>query len=245
MNQIKAVFLNETDKIFSRTKYRVLLILSGVLCILISVIAKFANTTVNLSISNLPLNILSLFIYTILPLMIFMATADLFTSEQESGSIKAVMTRPVDHISIFGSKVLAILAYCGAALGICFVIGSIVAMLTSGMSPLDIVRTMLAYFISLLPMLTFILFSAFISQVVKSSSGATILSVFGYILFIAIGTVFPALYPVLFTSYTGWYKLFIGAFIPIRTVFNIAALLIAYSLLLFAAGGTLFRRKEY
>lgn len=245
MRQIKAGFLNETGKIFSRKKYRVLLILSGIFCILIGLLARYANTSVNLSISNLPLSILSLFIYAILPLMIFMSTADLFTSEQENKSIKAIITRPVDHINVFASKVLAILVYCGSALGICFVIGSTVAILTSGMSPLDIVKTILAYLVSCLPLLTIILFSAFISQVAKSSSGSTILSVFGYIALLAIGTIFPAVYPFLFTSYTGWYKLFIGSSIPFSLVINVTALFIAYSLLLFVAGGTLFRRKEY
>lgn len=245
MNEVIAGFLNETDKIFARKKYKVFLILFGVFCMIVGLLARFANSYIHLSISGLPLFILSMITTIALPLVIFMAVADLFTTEQENGCMKAVMTKPISQDKVFITKVLAILTYCGAVLGVCLVISSAFALVISGMSPMVIAQTFIAYIVSLLPMLPVILFSVLISQAVKSSSGATILSVFGYVIIVVLGTVFPRLYPMLFTSYTGWYKLFIGAFMPLTSILSVIALLMAYVLLFFAGGGTLFKQKEY
>jgi ABC-2 type transport system permease protein len=48
-----------------------------------------------------------------------------------------------------------------------------------------------------------------------------------------------------FTSYTGWYKLFIGSAMPVSGILRAFALLVAYTLIFYAAGAWAFEKKEY
>ncbi len=245
MNNLRAGYFNEIDKIFIRRKYQVLLVLSGIATLGVSLVARLANNIINVSISNLPLTILSLATLFALPLVMFMLVADLFTAEQENGVIKATITRPVSPNTIFFAKVLAILSYVATILGACLVVSAGFAMAISGMSPQGIWDTFISYISSMVPMLAILLFSIAISQLVKSSSATAILSVFGYAVLIGIGQIIPKTYQILFTSYTGWYKLFIGTHMPFMAIVKVTMLLFAYILVFFAAGGTLFAKKEY
>jgi ABC-2 type transport system permease protein len=94
-------------------------------------------------------------------------------------------------------------------------------------------------------MLPIILFAAAVSQWCKNSSSTVMLSIFAYIVIIAAGLVFTNLSPMLFSSYTGWYKLFIGAAMPVARTLNVFTLLAAYILIFFAFGYWAFEKKEY
>ena len=71
------------------------------------------------------------------------------------------------------------------------------------------------------------------------------LTIFGYIVFTGLGILISGISPMVFTAYTGWYKLFIGAAMPITHILNAAALLAAYTLIFYAAGAWAFEKKEY
>jgi len=98
-----------------------LLFLTCLLSIAIGSLGGFSKGLIGLSLTNTPLTVLALATGVILPLMIAMVSADLFTAEQENGSIKAIITRPVSRISILTSKVLAIVLYTLLVLAVCLV----------------------------------------------------------------------------------------------------------------------------
>ena len=245
MKALKAGVLNETGKLLSRKKYQVFLLLTGLLSIGIGALGGFAKGLIGLSSTNTPLTVLSLVSSFILPLMIAMASADLFTAEQENGSIKAVITRPVSRISILTSKVLAIVLYTLLVLLVCLMTSLVYGLVFNGLGVAHIAEALIAYSVSIVPMLPITLFAVTVSQLCKNSSSTVMLSVFGYIVIFAASIVVPSTSPMLFTSYTGWYKLFIGAGMPLASILNILVLLVAYTLIFFAISSWAFEKKEY
>lgn len=245
MKAIKAGVRNEIVKLLSRKKYQVFLVLTGLFSLAIGLLGGFTKGMIGLSSTNTPLAVLSLATGFILPLMIAMATADLFTAEQENGSIKAVLTRPVSRISILTSKVLAIVLYTLLVLLVSLVTSLGYSIMFNGLGISNIAEVLLAYAVSIVPMLPITLFAVTVSQLCKNSSSTVMLSVFGYIVIVVASIVLPSLSPMLFTSYTGWYKLFIGAGMPIANILNVLALLVAYTLIFFAVSSWAFEKKEY
>lgn len=245
MEIIKAGVRNEILKLLSLKKYRSLLILIGLIGISASFLGKVSKGLIGLLSNNMPNTVLSISTGFILPLMIAMAAADLFTAEQENGTIKAIITRPISRTSIFITKLLAIIIYVILALLVCLMTSTISNIAFNGIGSLNILETFLVYAISIVPMLPITLFAITVSQVCKNSSSTVMLSVFGYIIIVAVSIIFPSINAMIFTSYTSWYKLFIGAIAPITKILNVFTLLVAYTLILFALSSWAFERKEY
>lgn len=155
------------------------------------------------------------------------------------------MTRPATRFHIYVSKILASFLYVTFLFSLviveCFAFQIIVGNLTfSGFS-----ETFFSFIVSLLPMIPVLLMAVFISQIASGESSSVMLSVLAYAVFIAVGVIFPVAYQALFTSYTGWYKLFIGTQLPYPSILNAIAILGAYTMIFSSVGYMLFEKKEY
>jgi ABC-2 type transport system permease protein len=245
MNAIRIGIINESTKLFKRSKYKILLICIGILCIALGLISNYTGGLINVSLSNLPLNILSILTNVLIPLIVFMAVADLFAAEQENGTIKAIITRPISRNEILISKMISILIYIISILIITFIIGSVMGIFFGRTQVIDIPEIFVAYVVSILPIIPTILLSILISQGSKSSSSSVMLSVLIYIIIMLLGIVTPSISSMIFISYTNWYKLFIGAQMPIKSILIIVGLLMGYSLVFFSGAYALFEKKEY
>jgi len=245
MNEIRSGIINENTKLFKRSKYKILLICIGILSIVLGVISNYTGGLINVSLSNLPLNILSILTTVLIPLVIFMAVADLFAAEQENGTIKAIITRPISRSEILISKMIAILIYVTSILIVSFIISLFMGILFGRTQVINIPEIFIAYAVSILPIIPTIFLSILISQLSRSSSSSVMLSVLIYIIIMLLGIICPSISSVIFTSYTNWYKLFIGAQMPIKSILVIIGLLIGYSLIFFSGAYALFEKKEY
>ena len=170
MNAIRIGIINENTKLFKRSKYKILLICIGILSIVLGVISNYSGGLINVSLSNLPLNILSILTTVLIPLVIFMAVADLFASEQENGTIKAVITRPISRNEILISKMIAILIYVISILIVAFIIGLFMGILFGRTQVINIPEIFIAYVVSIVPIIPTVLLSILISQLSRSSS---------------------------------------------------------------------------
>jgi len=245
MTAIRIGIINESTKLFKRSKYKIFLICIGILSLGLGLISNYTGGLVNVSLSNLPLNILSILTTVLIPLVIFMAVADLFAAEQENGTIKAIITRPISRSEILISKMISILIYVISILIISFIIGSVMGIFFGRTEVMDIPEIFIAYVVSILPIIPTIFLSILISQLSKSSSSSVMLSVLIYIIIMLSGIIFHQVSSMLFISYANWYKLFIGAQMPLKSILVIVGLLIGYSLVFFSGAYALFERKEY
>ena len=110
---------------------------------------------------------------------------------------------------------------------------------------INIPEIFIAYVVSIFPIIPTILLSILISQLSKSSSSSVMLSVLVYIIIMLSGIIIPSISSMIFISYTNWYKLFIGAQMPIKSILTIIGLLLGYSLVFFSGAYALFEKKEY
>jgi len=245
MNAIRTGIINESTKLFKRSKYKILLICIGILSISLGLVSNYTGALINVSLSNLPLSTLYILTNILLPLIVFMAVADLFAAEQENGTIRAVITRPINRNEILISKMTSILIYVTSILIVAFIISLVIGIFFGRTQVIDIPGIFMAYFVSILPIIPTILFSILISQLSKSSSSSVMLSVLIYIIIMLLGIIFPSISSMIFTTYTNWYKFFIGAQMPIKSILVIVGLILGYSLVFFSAAYALFERKEY
>lgn len=236
---------NEFVKLLYLKGYKALLLFLCFFSIGIGILGRFAKGYIGLSLANTPITVLTVAIGLLLPLIISLAAADLFTAEQENGTIKSIITRPIRRTMIFSSKVLAIGLYVILAMILCLVTSLAWSILVNGANLSIIAQTVLSYTVSIVPMLPMILFAVAISQICRNSSSTVTLTILGYIAIFGLGIVLPGISPMLFLSHTSWYKLFIGSTIPITNILNGLALFIAYSLIFYAAGSWVFEKKEY
>lgn len=245
MKPIRAGIINESTKLFYRFKYKMLLIVIGILVIALGGLSSFIEGHINILLFNLPLDVLSILNILIVPLISFMAVADLFVGEQESGVIKAIITRPVTRNEILISKTMSILIYEVSILAVTFIIGTIMGITFGRTEFISIPQIFIAYVMSILPIIPTIFFSTLISQLSKNSSSSVMFSMLIYIIIRILTIIIPSISPMIFISYTNWYKLFIGAQIQIKSILRIVGLFAGYSLIFFSGAYTLFEKREY
>lgn len=245
MKLIRAGIINESTKLFYRFKYKMLLIVIGILVIALGGASNFMEVHINILLFNLPLDVLSILNIVLIPVTSFMAVADLFAGEQEDGAIKAIITRPITRNEILISKMMSILIYEASILALTFVIGTIMGITFGRTEFISIPQIFIAYVMSILPIIPTIFFSTLISQLSKNSSSSVMFSMLIYIIIRILTIIIPSISPMIFISYTNWYKLFIGAQIQIKSILRIVGLFAGYSLIFFSGAYALFETREY
>ena len=234
----------ELKKILIRKKYYVLLIIELVLAavtVLFTSINGFAVLGFNMDLPSIPYIILNTLAVFVLPLIIFMLSADLFTNEIETGMIKAVLLRPLSRFKIFISKLIAIILYVFLHLiTICIVILAIKAVLGS---PANMLSIPAAYVITVYPMIAFISFSTLISLLVGNSSLAMFVSMIIYFVMQGVTIVSAPVGAVFFTSHLNIYKMILSGGLHTALPNNFL-LILSYIILMSVAAFWLFDRKE-
>ncbi|AQR94169.1 ABC transporter permease [Clostridium saccharoperbutylacetonicum] len=245
MKQIKAGIISESTKLFSRNKYRRLLICIGILVILIVLFDNFTKGYNNVSLSNPPLNILSILNIALIPIISYMAAADLFTLEYKNGSIKAILTRPISRKNIIITKMLSILIYEMSILFTVFILSSILGIALGKTQILSIPKIFLAYVMSIFPIIPNIFFSILISQFSKNGFSTIMLSILIFIILFLSSLLIPSISSMIFISYVNWYKIFMGVQVSIKIVAEVIGLFIIYSLIFFYGAYVIFKAREY
>lgn len=111
MNSLYANFINETQKMFLKSKVVACFIISAIIPVGLALLIALLHNKVGvlaISTAGLPVFILGLFTSVLLPLFIFMWAADIFAGEVGEGSLKIVLVRPISRFNIYLSKIMAL-----------------------------------------------------------------------------------------------------------------------------------------
>lgn len=252
MTTFIASLQNELMKIFTRKKFFVLLIIEILICILCGGVnyligkASAGAVSTSLMLSNMPMNMLSFFIQIYVPLMILMASSDLFASEVQDGTIRASFMRPVSRFKLYASKVTAITIMAVIYLAVLFVLTTIMKLVGgSGVaSATGIVDSFFAYFLDIFPIIVLVLFAAMLNQLLNSPSLSIVICVIIYIALYILGIVVPQASGLLFTGYLQWHNLWLGVTLPFGAMLSKIGLIFGYGLVFGCIGYYLFERKE-
>ena len=237
----------ELRKILLRKKYIVLPVIQGLLCLLAGLATLRSGVlsigSFHLDAPNVSFTLLPLIAGFSLPLLICMLMADLFAAEFENNSIKAVLLRPVSRLKIFTAKNLAAGIYVlGNLLALCLL--SIVMKLVLKGTLAMAGQAITAYAVTILPMLAMILACGCMANLIRNASLAMFACIGLGLLLAAASLLFSAAGAVLFTNYTGYYKIWIGGVMPWRVAATSTALLLSNVILFFVVGYLLFDNQD-
>ncbi len=248
MYSFYANVLNETEKLWKRRRTKGFLLLTLLVPIISAICLAILqnNTGVTWGFgSDLPMLMLSLFTFALLPLFLFMTAVDCFSGEVAARTLKLVLVRPITRTIVFASKVLAIAVFIAVHLGVLW-IASVISEwfvpggdLTGGLP--DSVK---AYAAAFVPMMAIGLIAVFIAQCFSNSSGAMAVIIFIYATAKLLPFVFPQVSVWSVFSYTNWYVLWVGNGGSIQKLFNTFVLLLSYCIMAYTAGLILFDRKQ-
>lgn len=249
MNILYANIINETQKLFLRKKTIVLFVVTALIPVALSGILSIFQNNIGITPVNsnqFSIFILGIFTNYILPLLITMAAVDMFSGEFNERTIKSILLRPISRFKIYMSKILCIGIYIVLNLLLLYLVSSLTGLFLQGSGSIlnSLLRGLAAYVVSIIPMVGIGIVVAFISQFFKSSSGALVVSIIIYIALTVIARLFPALSRSLLTSFSEWYLLWVGGSIMLQKILNSFIIILAYSMIFFAAGFYLFDRKE-
>jgi len=274
----------ELRKIFWRPKYWIILAayaaiglgagMIGASGYSLRAIAEFTYTVTG---PNVVFGALSVYRTFLIPLAIFMLSADMLTHEIESKSIKCIIVRPVSRFDIYLAKCLSIFIYIAIALGVGFLSVSVWQTVSAGLAGSSlsaapgavidglqarnagprsagavslsyqinlIAEAFVSYALTLIPMAAYIAYAAFIAVLIRSPALVMFLCIISYLAFAFFGTFFNFAGAALFTTYTSWYRMWLGERLPWRSLITTAGLLLSTCVVFFGFGYFIFDKKE-
>ncbi len=246
MNKIIQNTRNEFYKLISKKKYLVLFIIGALICagrmggsMLVS---KLSGGSVSVK-SNMVLEMLPFCTDILVPLIIFMAVTDLFSSEIQEDTMKAVLLRPISRFKILTSKSAAAFLTGAICFGV-FFLTSTVFQLISGVK-FPALHTAAAYVLDLVPVIALILMAVLINLVSKSPSLAMLLCIGVYALFKYLNYFVTPFGQLIFTAYSQWHKLWLGTLLPVNAMASKLGILFGSILILYTVSYIIFDKRDF
>ena len=252
MKAFFAAYRNETDKLIRRKKYVSFLVIGVLICILWAVLGSILSTVIGQTrglfviFTPSPMGVLPFFLQILLPLLIFMGVTDLITVEGADHTMRAMLYRPVQRWKLYAAKLLGIMTYVALYLTCVFVISAVLNQVLG--RPLDtagILQALASYALALPTLAVLAAFAAFVALLGSSGSLIMFLLVVIYCAMAVLPFVFPILSELLFTSYLGWHRLWIGVSPDASRLVHMLVIVICYGVVFFLAGSLIFDKKEY
>jgi ABC-2 type transport system permease protein len=247
-----AAYRNECDKLFRRKKYMVFLFIGAGICLLWAglgqLTADFAREQggLLLTLAPTPMGALPFFLQILVPFLMFMGVTDLITVEDAEYTMKAMVYRPVERWKLYASKILAVVSYATIYLAGVFIVCTLLNQLFGKpQNVFGILIALASYALTLVPLTILACFAALVALWGRSGTLTMFLLLLLYMLLNILPVVFPISTEVLFTSYLGWYRLWIGALPSVSKLIHMLLIVLGYGTVFFTAGSLLFDRKEY
>ncbi len=244
MKMFRATLACELRKLAARKKFIVFLVLEMLICGIVMLVElaveKVSGFTVAL---NLRMLLLGFFISAYIPLIGFMACCDLFTTEANDGSLRAALLRPASRFKVFLAKVLAVYIVAAIYLAALFLVSTVLE-LAFGSGFDGLLASLASYALDAIPLAVIILMAALFNQLVRSPTLAMLICMVGTLALHIINFIWPQFGAMLFTSYSQWHNLFIGAALPFGALMLKIGMMVGYGILFFSGGYYLFERKD-
>ncbi|HJV45826.1 MAG TPA: ABC transporter permease [Bacillota bacterium] len=245
----KAAFLNETTKLMKKKK----MIAAAILSILAVLVGQVAVTAIKhgfglrvVGSNEFPLVVLSIFIYTILPLFATFLAIDMFNGEFTTNTMKITLTRPVSRFGVYSAKVSTLALFIIANLFFVMVLSLLAGLLfnPSSASLLGITRVVLSYSTSFLPVFVFSLLVVLLSNLIWRGLAVFFLSIIVFVGFKFLSLVLSHYSSFFIISMFDWYTLWISEKINGYKIFRQILIMSGSGIMFFTAGYYLFDRKD-
>lgn len=242
---IMSCIKSECMKIFSLKKYKVIIAVTLLLNIFGVLIGKLPKSIISISMKNYPFTIISVCAYVVIPFMAFMLASSLISGECEKNQMKLLVTRHIERSNILIGKLGAIFIYLSALLAANTFVAVVLSTISSGLNSFSLIKVIMSFIITLLPILTIVSFAGFISVLCKGSSSALGLSIVSYGGFVLIKLILSGLGSIIFAGYLAIFKMVIGNTVPIFGFICGIVVLLCWVIIFIFAASLKFERKEF
>jgi ABC-2 type transport system permease protein len=249
MEGFKAAFINEIEKMYKKKKAIVVVIISLVVIVLSQLIVTGMRTGFGIrgvNSSEFPFTVLTVLVYTILPLFTALMAIDVFAGEFSQNSMKIALTRPVTRLKLFSAKIAATAFFVFANLFTVMVLSTLTGFIfnPASFTVSGFVRILVSYVITLIPILTLVLVVVLLANIFRSGSGTFFLCIILFLASIVLGYVFSQYSSLFITSMLNWYKLWIADSFPVLKILRLFLIMAGYGIMAFTAGFYLFDKKD-
>lgn len=247
-----ALFWNELLKLGAKKKYTVFFIIGAVICLLNLGVKLLINLVssrmMNGSIfkpGSMTFSMLGFFIEIFIPFIAFLAASDLIGGEYHSGSIRALLMRPLSRAKIYFSKILAIFSVCVISLFGFYIVNVILDTITGNLRAMDFIYSLSVYIIDVVPIFLTVLLAVFINCTCRSSGMSMFISIVVYAALKVAGIFIPSLSGLLLTGYTQWHSLWLGTALPFTVMLSKLMLIAGYAIVFASAGYYIFLKSDF
>ncbi|ADL50432.1 ABC transporter permease [Clostridium cellulovorans] len=250
MRGYKNAVINEVEKLYKKKKVIISAILSLIsICIgeLAVIALREGLGIIGAQSMDFPILVLSILVYTVLPLFTALVAVDSFSGEFSHNTMKILITRPISRFKVFCAKFTAIIIFILSNLLFAMLFSIIAGILfnPSTFSISGLIQVIISYFVTLFPMIVLALLVVFYANMIKSGTAVFFLAIITFIGFKALEIVLTKYSGIFFTSTFGWYKLWIMNIFPAWKILRQGMLLVSYSILLFTGSYYFFDKKEF
>lgn len=246
MDGFKAALNNELYKISKRKKIMMAAILS-LIAVTIGVVGIWGiNTQLGLRVAGsmeFSILILSVLSYTLIPVFSAFIAIDMFGGEFSANTMKLTLTRPATRFQVYLAKVCAAGIFILANLLFIMLLSIVLGLFISGMSG-EIFRVMIAYIVAFLPLFVFTLFAVMLSNIMKGSLSAFMVSILVFIGFNVLGFLFSKYQSFFITSMFDWHTLFLSNYVNLQKIIREFIIMISCGIMFFTIGFILFDKRE-
>ena len=193
-----------------------------------------------------PLGALPFYQYLVLPIIVFVCSCDLITTEAAEKTMRSIISRPVERWKIYAAKNAATVSYVALYLLAIFLTTATMSTLFGRtLSGADLLHALAAYALSLVPLAALAAFAALLALGGANPSSTFSLLLFSYALLHALPILIPATSELLFTAYLGWHRLWLGARPASGKLLQMVLVLLSSLATFFLLGTLVFERKDY
>jgi ABC-2 type transport system permease protein len=250
MAVFQAALVNELEKLYKKKKATVAILLSLAIIVVGQLVILAVRSGFGLRGAGsveFPMLVLSVVVNTILPLFTALVAIDSFSGEFSQNIIRTTLTMPVSRFKIFTAKITAIAVFILVNLLLLLIFSFLAGVLfnVNSFTFGGFAGTVLAYLVTLIPMLVLALGTVLIANIFKSGTSVFFASILAFILLKVLGMVLSRYSSLFVTSLLEWYNLWLASSFPIGKILRQLLIMVGYAIMLFTAGFYLFDKKEF
>jgi ABC-2 type transport system permease protein len=250
MAVFQAALVNELEKLYKKKKATVAILLSLAIIVVGQLVILAVRSGFGLRGAGsveFPMLVLSVVVNTILPLFTALVAIDSFSGEFSQNIIRTTLTMPVSRFKIFTAKITAIAVFILVNLLLLLIFSFLAGVLfnVNSFTFGGFAGTVLAYLVTLIPMLVLALGTVLIANIFKSGTSVFFASILTFILLKVLGMVLSRYSSLFVTSLLEWYNLWLASSFPIGKILRQLLIMVGYAIMLFTAGFYLFDKKEF
>jgi ABC-2 type transport system permease protein len=249
MGTFKAGFINEIVKIYKKKKVIVAVAISLFAIVMGQLMVTVVNAGFGLravSGTQFPVLVLTLFSKTILPFFTTLVVIDVFSGEFSHNTMKITLTRPISRLKLYTAKICAVAFFVLVNLMIVMLLSMLAGLIfnSDSITAMGTLRVVLAYIVTLVPVMAFALIIAFLTNIFKGGTSVFFISVIVFIAFNGIAIAFPRYSSLFITSMFDWHSLWNVNTFQMSKILREFFIILGCAIMFYTAGFYLFDKRD-